>query len=59
MKCSYHQNRQKKHYIAPKLVLKGDMAELTQATKTFGAGDGIVLVIPNNPGPPIPLANYS
>lgn len=47
-----------KRYSAPKMVKKGDIETLTQQTKTFGVGDGIILIIPDT-NSTITLANYS
>ena len=47
-----------KRYSAPKMVRKGAIEELTQQTKSFGVGDGIILIIPNI-DVQIPLINYS
>lgn len=49
----------KRPYISPVLMVRGDIATLTQATKKFGNGDGYVLVIPNTDIPPIPITDYS
>lgn len=48
---------QKRTYNSPRLIVKGDIAELTQQSKTFGTGDGMILVIPDVAD--IPIKNYS
>lgn len=44
-------------YVAPQLILKGDIAALTQQlSKQMGAGDGFLFI----PGqPPVPIQNLS
>ena len=50
---------QKRHYVSPVLIERGDVATLTQGgSKTFGAGDGFVLVIPNT-DTTVPIKDYS
>jgi hypothetical protein len=49
----------KRPYISPVFMVRGDIATLTQQSKTFGAGDGYVLVIPNTNIPPIPIQDLS
>jgi hypothetical protein len=50
---------QQRHYTPPQLIVRGNIAELTQANKTFGNGDGLFLVIPNSGISPIPITDYS
>lgn len=47
----------RREYVAPQLILKGDIAALTQQlSKQLGAGDGLLFI----PGqPPIPIQNLS
>ncbi len=59
MHTQNHQVPQRRHYTPPQLIVKGDIATLTQQSKTFGSGDGLVLVIPNTGLDPIPIKNYS
>ena len=52
------QGMEKKNYIAPQLLVKGNIAELTQQNKAFGNGDGFYLIIPGV-NDPVPIQNYS
>ncbi len=50
----------KRPYISPVFMVRGDIATLTQQTKTIGLKDGIILVPnPNVPDLQIPLVDLS